>query len=118
MKGERPDRTAEHKKKTMKTNLKNQKSELQSRPEQPRTGLLHGNADGTRSEPAKWFPDALASADASTNLLALSCRAMKARWRASRFVAEFEGSSGGDAGEEFSGRSRVNCTCAPLRRSG
>src|SRR5579864_2685339 len=35
VKGERPDRTAEHKKKTMKTNTnKNQKSEAQSRPEQ------------------------------------------------------------------------------------
>jgi hypothetical protein len=34
VKGERPDRTAEHKKKTMKTKLNNQKSELQSRPEQ------------------------------------------------------------------------------------
>ncbi len=35
VKGDRPDRTAEHKKKTMKTNRKNQsKSGLQSRPEQ------------------------------------------------------------------------------------
>jgi hypothetical protein len=34
VKGERPDRTAEHKKKTMKTKVKIQKSELQSRPEQ------------------------------------------------------------------------------------
>jgi hypothetical protein len=35
VKGERPDRTAEHKKKTMKTtSSKSKKSELQSRPEQ------------------------------------------------------------------------------------
>jgi hypothetical protein len=34
VKGDSPDRTAEHKKKTMKTNRKNTKSELQARPEQ------------------------------------------------------------------------------------
>ena len=39
VKGERPDRTAEHKKKTMKTNTnKNQKSGALSRPEQLSTG--------------------------------------------------------------------------------
>jgi transposase len=39
VKGERPNRTAEHKKKTMKTNTnKNRKSGTQSRPEQLSTG--------------------------------------------------------------------------------
>ncbi len=43
VKGERPDRTAEHKKKTMKTNNKNQKSKAQSRPEQLSTGTREKN---------------------------------------------------------------------------
>src|SRR5215218_1865307 len=40
VKGDRPDRTAEHKKKTMKTNRKNKnQSGLQSRPEQVSTNM-------------------------------------------------------------------------------